>query len=269
VSYKHTVDPRHASLREAFDRHALTYDERFSSLEATRAIRREIWQIADSLFPSGSSLLDLGCGTGDDAIHFAQRGMAVTAIDIAPAMIGRLETKAAAAGVRARIEVQVTEIETFEPRALAFDGVLSDFGALNSVHNLLALRKVATRALKPGGSLLLVVMGRLYPLETAVSLLKGDFRRAFRRLQDAPEVAVEGVRVSFHYHSPRDLSSALGPDFSLQRLLGLRSVLPSVDWDHVSRFLPLGLVGAADRFATTFRLTAPLADLYLSIWRYR
>ena len=80
------MDARHLSLREAFDRHAVTYDETFSSLEGTRAIRQEIWQIADDLFPSGSSLLDLGCGTGDDAIHFAQRGIAVTAIDIAPAM---------------------------------------------------------------------------------------------------------------------------------------------------------------------------------------
>ena len=78
---------RHTNLREAFDRHALTHDERFSSLEATRAIRQEIWRIADGLFPPGSSLLDLGCGTGDDAIHFAQRGIAVTAIDIAPAMM--------------------------------------------------------------------------------------------------------------------------------------------------------------------------------------
>jgi SAM-dependent methyltransferase len=263
------VDARLANLREAFDRHALTYDERFSSLEATRAIRQEIWRIADGLFPAGSSILDLGCGTGDDAIHFAQRGIAVTAIDIAPAMIARLETKAAAAGIRERIDVQIADIESFQPRAAAFDGVLSDFGALNSVHNLPALRNLATRALKPGACLLLVVMGRLYPLETAVSLLKGDFRRAFRRLQCTPEVAVEGIRVSFRYHSPRDLSGALGPDFSLQRLLGLRSVLPSVAWDHLSRFLPLGLIGVADRFATTFRLTAPLADLYLSIWRYR
>jgi ubiquinone/menaquinone biosynthesis C-methylase UbiE len=269
MSNKQLVDARHASLREAFDRHALTYDERFSSLESTRTIRQEIWRIADGLFPPGSTLLDLGCGTGDDAIHFAQRGIAVTAIDIAPAMIARLETKATAAGIRERIEARVTDIETFEPRAAAFDGVLSDFGALNGVHNLIALRNLATRALKHGGSLVLVVMGRLYPLETAVSLFKGDFRRAFRRLQGTPEVALEGIRVSFRYHSPRDLSGALSPDFSLERLLGLRSVLPSVEWDHVNRFLPLGLVGAADRFATRFRLTAPLADLYLSIWRYR
>jgi len=247
----------------------VTYDETFSSLEGTRAIRQEIWQIADDLFPSGSSVLDLGCGTGDDAIHFAQRGIAVTAIDIAPAMIARLETKAAAAGIRERIDARVADIETFEPRVAAFEGVLSDFGALNSVYNLLALRNLATRALKPGASLMLVVMGRLYPLETAVSLLKGDFRRAFRRLRCTPEVAVEGIPVSFQYHSPRHLGSALGPDFSLQRLLGLRSVLPSVAWDHVNRYLPLRLVGAADRFATTFRFTAPLADLYLSIWRYR
>jgi ubiquinone/menaquinone biosynthesis C-methylase UbiE len=118
--------------REAFDRHALTYDERFSSLAAAQAIRRQVWCIADALFSPGSRLLDLGCGTGDDAIHFAERGIQVTSIDISPGMIAQLLLKAEAAGVQGRIVAHIADLETFQPET-EFNGLFSNFGALNCV----------------------------------------------------------------------------------------------------------------------------------------
>lgn len=69
------------SVREAFDRHAEVYDERFSRVALAQEIRADVWRIADAVFSPGARLLDLGCGTGEDAIHFAQNGCRVTAID--------------------------------------------------------------------------------------------------------------------------------------------------------------------------------------------
>ena len=42
-----------------------------------------------------TSVLDLGCGQGPDAVYFAQKGVAITAIDIAPAAIDALKRHAA------------------------------------------------------------------------------------------------------------------------------------------------------------------------------
>ena len=78
-----------ASAREAFDRHAALYDRAFAGGD----IRSEIWDLADRVFAPGMNLLDLGCGTGDDSIHFAQRGLNVTAIDISAEMISQLQRK--------------------------------------------------------------------------------------------------------------------------------------------------------------------------------
>jgi ubiquinone/menaquinone biosynthesis C-methylase UbiE len=261
------VNPRHATLREAFNRHALTYDASFSALETAQEMRHEIWRVADGLFPKGARLLDLGCGTGEDAIHFARNGAVVTAIDIAPEMITQLRMKVHDSGVSETVNAQVADIQTFEPEAGVFDGIFSNFGAMNCVRPLTAIRYIAERGLKPHAPLLLVTMGRFYPLESLVLLLKGDVRRAFVRLKPDTEAHIEGLPISLSYYSPRELQAALGADFSLEHLRGLRSLVPSPSLEHISRFLPMRFMRRLDGVATRFRPTASLADHYISVWR--
>ena len=55
-----------------------------------------LWREAGS--PPGRALV-LGCGTGADAVAFAQLGNAVTAVDFAPSAVPAVEARAAAAGV--------------------------------------------------------------------------------------------------------------------------------------------------------------------------
>ena len=263
------MDAHRVSLRNAFDRHALTYDERFASSKMAQAIRQEVWNIADPLFPPGSHILDLGCGTGEDALHFAERGVRITAIDIAPRMIARLQVKATAAGLREKIEARVADFETFQSAGQTFDGVFSNFGAVNCVQSPATIRSLASSVLRPAAPLIMVVMGPLYPLETAVFLLKGDLRRAFTRLSRNPEATVEGVRVPVWYHSLRNLREALGLDFSLTQVRGLRSFAPSPSLEHVGRFLPTRLIQGLDTLATRFRPTAALSDHYLTVWQHR
>lgn len=52
-----------------------------------------------------SPILDSGCGTGENSLMLAARGLAVTGIDIAPTAIDRARTKAAQRGLKARFEV--------------------------------------------------------------------------------------------------------------------------------------------------------------------
>jgi 2-polyprenyl-3-methyl-5-hydroxy-6-metoxy-1,4-benzoquinol methylase len=53
----------------------------------------------DRLVQGPGRALDVGCGTGDNAIELAVRGFEVTAIDIADRPLSMAREKAAAAGV--------------------------------------------------------------------------------------------------------------------------------------------------------------------------
>jgi ubiquinone/menaquinone biosynthesis C-methylase UbiE len=246
-----------SSVRQAFDRHASVYDQVFSNTQ----IRSEVWDLADRLFSPGMHLLDLGCGTGQDAIHFAHRGLKVTAIDISPGMIAQLRRKACNA-----IYCEEGDMRNYAPDAIRFDGVFSNFGALNCVPDLEWLRQIR---LTPGSHLVLTTMGRFYPLESAVFLLKGKPRLAFRRFGRSCEAVVEGVRFNVYYHRLRSVQRALGFRFELRDVRGLRSLLPAPGFEHLARFGALKFLEPVDRWLCSHRLTAACADHFVSVWRYR
>src|SRR6185369_13609844 len=109
-----------------FDRHAAAYDRVFP----TEDIRSEVWDVADRVLLPRAHVLDLGCGTGDDSIHFAERGLNVTAIDVSPEMISALRRKQNGA-----IQSQVADMRAYRP-TMPLDGVFSNFGAMNCVADL-------------------------------------------------------------------------------------------------------------------------------------
>jgi cyclopropane fatty-acyl-phospholipid synthase-like methyltransferase len=50
-------------------------------------------------------VLDVGCGTGDNALHLASLGLQVLGVDASPTAIGRAQEKAAARGLAAEFRV--------------------------------------------------------------------------------------------------------------------------------------------------------------------
>src|SRR5262249_24108436 len=67
--------------REAFDSDAVDYDGPRGNNDLIQDMRREMWQWLDEMFPAPSRLIDLGCGTGLDAVRMADRGHDVLATD--------------------------------------------------------------------------------------------------------------------------------------------------------------------------------------------
>jgi 2-polyprenyl-3-methyl-5-hydroxy-6-metoxy-1,4-benzoquinol methylase len=269
VRYKRNVNTDLAAVREAFNRHAPSYDAQFAHSAVGQAMRQTVWDAADRLLADGTRVLDLGCGTGEDALHFARRGMVVTAIDIASEMIGALTAKARAAGLADRIDARTSDMESLAAEETPFDAIFSNFGAINCLSSLNNLRNLAATTIRPGGHVILVSMGRLYPLETATFLLKGDVRGAFRRFGADCSASVEGRKFPVWYYSPRDLRRAFGKEFSLTQVRGLCAVLPAPGLEHLERYFPFGLLRPIDAALTGFRFTASFADHYLSVWQRR
>ncbi len=167
-------------------------------------MRDRVRHTVERFVPAGAHLLDLGCGPGADAEHFARRGDRVVAIDWSPAMVEQAERRIRQSGLGDRVEVQhlgIHEIDRLAPAA--FDAVYSNFGALNCVPDLAAaLRGIAGR-LRPGGFLIASVIGRICPWEVAFYLARGDWRRATVRFASDPvAVPLDGRTVWTRYYSP-------------------------------------------------------------------
>jgi SAM-dependent methyltransferase len=101
--------------------------------------------------------LDAGSGEGADAIWLARRSWTVTAVDVSAVALRRAAGAAAAAGdqVAARISWQREDLRSWAPEPERFDLVTAHFmylppGELDDLHARL------TRAVRPGGTLLLV-----------------------------------------------------------------------------------------------------------------
>ena len=67
--------------------------------------REELVQLVGSGRLNPSKVIDLGCGTGDNAIILAQQGFEVTGVDYASSAIAKAKRKASEAGVTVRFEV--------------------------------------------------------------------------------------------------------------------------------------------------------------------
>jgi ubiquinone/menaquinone biosynthesis C-methylase UbiE len=66
----------------AFDAIAQNYDRIFTHSILGKAQRLLVHEALRGYFRSGQRVLDLNCGTGEDAIHLASTGVSVVACDV-------------------------------------------------------------------------------------------------------------------------------------------------------------------------------------------
>ncbi|WP_244754178.1 class I SAM-dependent methyltransferase [Rhodanobacter sp. B2A1Ga4] len=210
--------------QRAFDSVAADYDGPLGNNELIQRMRLILWDTVHSTVPPGARLLDLGCGTGIDALEFARRGFHVVATDWSPLMVERTRARAAAAAMQSRVTVAHLGIQQLARLDDEFDGIYSNFGPLNCVPDLGAVATECARLLRPGGTLVFSVMGRICPWELGHYALRGRFKRAgVRAARGATAVGMNRHTIWTCYYLPREFYRAFSGQFSLQgyRALGL------------------------------------------------
>jgi len=243
------------SAATAFDLLAPAYDELWTNTPIGRLQRDAFWRCAAHLFRAGDHVLDLGCGTGEDAVILSRRGIRVTATDCSPAMVSAARQR----GVNARL----LPIEEIGRLSDASDGAISNFGALNCVRDLSALRQPLARLIRPGGSLALCVIGRFCLWETAWYASRGQFRKAVRRWRGESS---SSMGLAVFYPRTSEIRNALSPDFELIQTTGVGVFVPP-SYVHDLPPAVLAMFSAADRYIAALPGFRALSDHRLLIFR--
>jgi SAM-dependent methyltransferase len=222
-------------MRTCFDSVAGDYDLEFTESPLGRDLRAIVWNRLAVNFKPGDFILELNCGTGEDAVWMAKKGIRVLATDVSAEMLKSTAQKATANGVAGMIEVRHLDISRPEtlPSDLRFDGVLSNFGGLNCVGDLRPVASILGERVVPGGRLVLIYMGRYCAWEIAWHCLHLRPITAFRRLRlkgAAARVGSEMLQV--WYPTARPMHRVFEPWFSPRRVTGLGVFLPPTYLAH-------------------------------------
>jgi ubiquinone/menaquinone biosynthesis C-methylase UbiE len=237
--------PDYSETSQAFDIIAPSYDKTYGPTgnEVMAWLRLESLALLRETFPPGSRLMEIGCGTGEEAVALAREERFVLATDISPKMATQTHAKARSAGLTERISALALPAGRINAlrASVPFDGAYASFGVLNCESDLPGLASGLSRLLRPKGRFVCSVMARWCPFEIGWFILHGRPRSALRRLrrgwQAAPVAGSGGVQVSVRtrYLSAGDIARAFAPSFGVERVLALPLLLPPPYLDELFR----------------------------------
>ena len=198
------------SVSESFDHAAEDYDREFTHTGIGVLQRQRVyhWLTRVGWFEQPGELLEVNCGTGEDAQEMASRGFAVRATDLSPKMVELTKRK-----TPDQVLVEVADMSTAVQRyGSQTQFILSNFGGLNclSPSELSEFCQASGDAQHTGGKVALVVMPKFCLMESAYFFVTGRWSKIWRRrTSGAVDVQVGGNLVSTWYHRPGTLKKSL------------------------------------------------------------
>ncbi|HYU32821.1 MAG TPA: class I SAM-dependent methyltransferase [Thermoanaerobaculia bacterium] len=221
-------------VADAYDALAADYDQ---LVEEDFWMRQLLWKRYLRLFPPGSQVLDVACGTGLDTLFLARAGMKAAGIDASAGMVEQLRTKAAHEGLA--IEARVGDASDLSawPDG-SFDGIVSAFAGLNTV-DLERFSAEADRVLRPGGRMVLHLLAPAGVWSLVRPLTRLRWREAWltaRRRELTTEIAGSSVHLTL-LPPLETYERGFAGAFTLRRAWSLGFLWPR----SANRWLPLPL----------------------------
>jgi SAM-dependent methyltransferase len=137
-------------------------------------------------------------------------------------------SRVAAAGVSDRVEVRVMGMHDLSAlRGERFDGIYSNLGAINCSPDLDATARACRTLLRPGGKMVVSVIGRLCPWEMVLFGARRRWDRAFVRFRRGPvAVSLLDDIVWTSYYYPREFYRCFADGFDVLSYRGMCILAP-------------------------------------------
>ena len=259
-------------LTQAFDTSASSYDSGFTGTPIGKLQRKRIRNYLRAYFEIRKGplrILELNCGTGEDAIWLANQGHDVLAVDISSEMIKVANKKGASKRCKGQLHFETADIRSIDKHVggEAFDLVFSNFGGLNclSSKEISDLSFQLQDLLSEQASIILVVMPKKCFVEDLYLFSHMDFAQIGRRNGNTKlPVSVGGFEVATWYHSPKAMQHIFDDERIVTSHIFAVGFTPSYlnPFFRHKRvlFFMWALLG---RFFSCIRPTANYADHYL------
>ncbi len=214
-----------------FDSEAATYDDAFTNTIIGRHLRERVQARLLKHFAPGDRVLELGCGTGEDARLLAQHGIYVTATDASVEMLSVAQSKLVDNPLINFAQIDLANLpDDFDGN---YDGVFANFGPLNCISDWQPLAAWLAERVKPGGVVAFGVMAPFCVWEVVWHSIHLEFGTALRRFRNdaafIPADAGESDAIRIAYPTPSRLTADLALYFEKTHISPLGIALPPSD----------------------------------------
>ena len=236
-----TLNNNEKNAADAFSKQAKNFDRLFSGNTIIRYKRKRVKDHISQFLSPNSKILELNCGTGDDAIWFAENGHHVHATDLSDGMIAALKQKISDHKLEERISYEkcsFTALNHLRNKG-PYDLIFSNFAGLNCTGELNKVLQSFSSLMKPGGIITLVMLPKLCLWEF-LFLFRGKFKPAFRRFFSSKgrKAIIEGESFQCWYYNPSYVIRHLANEFELSGLEGLCTLVPPSYYENFAEKHP-------------------------------
>jgi hypothetical protein len=275
------IKERYDTLAARFDKAAQLYDAAYGPPTESGSgsplmgwLRDQHVAVLRGLFPEGGAVIDIGVGTGEEALAMVRAGYSVLGIDISPLMVRQAQTKLAVHGIRRGVSFQVLpagRLSQLDERG-PFQGAYASLGTLNTEPDLPGMAAALHELLEPGAPFVATVMSRRCLFEIWHNLWRFKPGETLKRSPDWQETraGAGGVIAPVKFYAPDAFAAVFAPHFTVESVRAFPLWLPPVHMQdqyrqHPKRFKRLE---KRDRRMNTWPGFRAWGDHFLMVLRH-